>query len=364
MRKVLLVSCDGLGNGGVQAVIMGIVRNLHQEFLFDILLFTSETRFYDHEFETYGGKIIRIPRYEGESLIHRKLDFYIRGRHVYKKTKQVLLNYGPYDVIHCNDGYESALMIKAAAEVNIPIRIIHAHAIPEDSNIIVKAIENHRIKIIERYSTLMLGCSDEANRSFYLHPHKAKVINNPYNDQKFKPMKDKPIDKKTLTFVQIGSFSVIKNQLFSVKVIQKLRENGYDVRLEFIGFEDGDYKGLVEKEVENQGLSEYVTFLPGDADSPKVLSEASYLLMPSIHEGFGIVLIEAQAMGLKCFASDQIPRSTNCGGVEYLPLETNSWAESIIEDYKRTQGTHHIYNVEPFKMEKVAKNYKEIYAGE
>ena len=100
MRKVLIVSCDGLGNGGVQSVIMSIVRNLHHDFIFDILLFTSETRYYDHEFETYGGKIIRIPKYEGKSRIRRKVDYYIRGKHVYQQTKQMLIDYGPYDAIH------------------------------------------------------------------------------------------------------------------------------------------------------------------------------------------------------------------------------------------------------------------------
>ena len=58
-----MVSCEGLGNGGVQAVMMNIIRNMHKEYLFDMLLFTSEKRHYDDEFLTYGGKIYRIPRY-------------------------------------------------------------------------------------------------------------------------------------------------------------------------------------------------------------------------------------------------------------------------------------------------------------
>ena len=52
MKRVLMVSCEGLGNGGVQAVIMSIVRNLKNKYIFDILLFTDERRFYDNEFET------------------------------------------------------------------------------------------------------------------------------------------------------------------------------------------------------------------------------------------------------------------------------------------------------------------------
>ena len=51
MDKVLLVSCEGLGRGGVQSVIMSIVKGLSDKFIFDIVLFTSEKRYYDDEFE-------------------------------------------------------------------------------------------------------------------------------------------------------------------------------------------------------------------------------------------------------------------------------------------------------------------------
>lgn len=60
-KRVLMVSCEGLGNGGVQAIMMGIVRNLYTECHFDMLLFTSEKRYYDDEFLKYGGKIFRVP---------------------------------------------------------------------------------------------------------------------------------------------------------------------------------------------------------------------------------------------------------------------------------------------------------------
>ena len=68
--------------------------------------------------------------------------------------------------------------------------------------------------------------------------------------------------------------------------------------------------------------------MPGDADMPKLLSQSSGFLFPSLHEGFGIVLIEAQAMGVKCYASDTVPRATDCGCVIYLPLKDGAkvWA--------------------------------------
>lgn len=75
--KILQVSCGGLGNSGVQAVIMNICRNIPDAY-FDIILFTNERRYYDADFEMLGGKIYRIPKYEGSSRCRQKLDYYIR----------------------------------------------------------------------------------------------------------------------------------------------------------------------------------------------------------------------------------------------------------------------------------------------
>ena len=63
MEKVLMVSCEGLGNGGVQSVMMSIVRNLKNKYDFDMLLFTDERRYYDDEFEKIAGKCtFHLPR--------------------------------------------------------------------------------------------------------------------------------------------------------------------------------------------------------------------------------------------------------------------------------------------------------------
>jgi len=87
--KVLQVSCEGLGNGGVQAVIMGICRHM-PDVHYDIILFTSERRYYDDEFEMLGGKIFRIPNYEGLSKFRKKLDYYIRFFRIFMGTYEII----------------------------------------------------------------------------------------------------------------------------------------------------------------------------------------------------------------------------------------------------------------------------------
>ena len=49
-KKVLIVACNNLGIGGIQNVIMNIVRNLSDEFVFDVVCFDSDRTDFDEEF--------------------------------------------------------------------------------------------------------------------------------------------------------------------------------------------------------------------------------------------------------------------------------------------------------------------------
>ena len=98
-KRVLMVSCEGLGIGGVQNVMMNIVCNLSDEYAFDMLLFTDEKRYFDEEAEHYGV-IYRIPNKE------TRIDYYIRFFRIFYGTYK-LLKKNKYDVIHCNNDYAS-----------------------------------------------------------------------------------------------------------------------------------------------------------------------------------------------------------------------------------------------------------------
>lgn len=362
MKKILLVSCEGLGNGGVQAVMMSIVRKLHCEYKFDMLLFTSEKRFYDDEFLSYGGKIIRIPRYEGNSSLRARVDYYIRGHKLYRSVIEKIIENGPYDVIHCNDEFESAIMIKAAARLNIPIRIAHTHIITKHTNLLERLVNGYRALVIEKYATKKLGCSNRACESFYINSSNVLLINNTYDEAKFSKniLNKKP---NNLNIIQIGSFNYIKNQIFTIRVLNEIVKRYPKAKLRLIGFDMDNYLDDIRCEIGKLNLNDNVDVLPSDADTAALLSDSIALLLPSLQEGFGIVLVEAQAMGVCCLASTNVPDTANCGGVEFLKLEDGPevWAKKIINYYENKELFKKEFDVSRFGSKEVMTVYRKLY---
>ena len=191
---------------------------------------------------------------------------------------------------------------------------------------------------------------------------KYQIVNNFYNDDIFYPRNNKIEKNKVFTLVQVGAISNIKNQKFSIEVLDNIRNLGINAKLRIIGFDmDSKYKQLILNKITELSLKEYVEFYPGDTEIPNILSTSDCFIMPSYHEGFGIALIEAQAVGLHSFASDSIPLSTNCGGVEYLPLSLGSlyWATKIVDWFKCYKPD--TIDTSKYKISIVINQYKHLY---
>lgn len=355
-RRVLMVSCEGLGRGGVQSIMMGIIRDLSDVYHFDMLLFTDEERYYDKEFLTYGGKIIRIPNIRNKKAL--MLDQYL-----YKSVYRILKEEQPYVAIHCNNEYLSAPILKAAYKCAIPIRICHTHVVHHGTGFLRHLINSHRIHQIRKYATNLIGCSEEACKALYDKGY--KVINNFYDDKCFykRSYEDEP---SVIKLAQVGAISKNKNQLFSIDILKCLIDKGIEAHLSILGFDlDSDYRERINQEVRDKKLQNRITFLPGDANVAELLRTSSFYIQPSYREGFGIALVEAQAVGLHCFASSTIPKTTNCGGVTYIEINESPayWADIIIKWLKSSKVKTNAYDTTRYKHSIIIKEYKKLYTN-
>ena len=90
-------------------------------------------------------------------------------------------------------------------------------------------------------------------------------------------------------------------------------------------------------------------------------------LLPSRFEGLGIVLIEAQAAGLKCFTSaEKVPNEAKITNlVNYISLQKSAdfWAEQILRtknDHERKDQTEAIRNA-GYDIKTIIKELEKIY---
>ena len=361
-KKILQISCDNLGNGGVQAVIMAICREL-SDYEFDIILFKRNQRFYEEEFQRLGGKIFMFPNYTGKKRLLRIIDYVTRifrlPLYVYMLNKK----FGPYHVIHCHNYFESGLCNMGAYFSGIPIRIAHSHSVANPN-------ENFRSKLyttflrffINKFSNIKLGCSREAVNYLFGVSDENLVINNGVDLNKFNLKLYEYNIKNPYAFIHIGQYGVIKNQLFLLDVFKLIHDKIPQATLKLIGFGN---ENVIRVKIKKLDLEQCVTMYSHDVDRIKLLAQSTYMIFPSIIEGFGIALIEAQAMGVYCFASNSISKETDAGLIDYLSLTSGAkmWAKYILDFIKTYNLDLKLNNdqSEKFDVSRIMEKYRKLY---
>ena len=126
------------------------------------------------------------------------------------------------------------------------------------------------------------------------------------------PLSSRPLEKTTpppgvqLRVICTGSLIVRKGQRFLLEAVHRLKTQGLYVQVSFAG--NGPERDALLAQAQALGITEQVTFL-GNVDHAELLdsySEGRYdaFVLPSLHEGISIALIEAMSRGLPAIATD------------------------------------------------------------
>ena len=104
---------------------------------------------------------------------------------------------------------------------------------------------------------------------------------------------------------------------------------------------EGDLKPQIEKKVSDLKIEKKVFFLGARSDVYRFYQVFDAFIFPSLYEGFGNVLLEAQACGIQSFTSkDVVPQYANITPLlHYIPLsyDADHWKSIILthKDYQR-----------------------------
>ena len=303
MKKVLLIT-GSLKIGGLETVAMQIVRSLDKEkYRFDFLVYEQKKYEYEDEAISLGCRVIHM---EDEP----KHNYY----KYYKALKSIFKQYGPYDIVHAHTYFNSSIAVLAAKNSGVPLCIAHSHSIQRasDDKLSKKIVYNIMRKILNKSSDKFVACSLEAGNYVFGEKgfrEKGTVLLNPINMSKFsysekgreKIRSEFRIDNKQTIIGQVGRLSSGKNQKFLLDVFYEYLKNHKAVLL-IVG--EGDSYAELKEYAKFLNLEKLVIFTGRRLDVPDLLSAMDIFVMSSLHEGLGIVLLEAIANGLSCVCEE------------------------------------------------------------
>ena len=202
--------------------------------------------------------------------------------------------------------------------------------------------------MFRKYATDFIACSKSSGEFLFGDIKQITIINNSIDREKFRfNSQSREIYRKKwklndqLVIGTVGRLSKQKNTEFLLEIFREIHANKKNSTLLIVG--KGKQKDSLLKKAKDMSLEHAIRFLGVRDDIPDIMSAMDIFVLPSRFEGFGIVLLEAQVVGLPCFSSDKVPKETCISDyITYLSLDLspNEWAQKIMDanSVNREQG--------------------------
>ncbi len=313
-------------------MVMNHYRNIDKSKVqFDFLVHRSERGAYDDEIESMGGRIFRMCPIYPQNFVK------------YKKMLKAFFDEHPeYKILHSHMSELGCFAFEEAKKRNIPVRICHAHNAPNGFNL--KSIMREYFKLKMRpYITHMFMCGYTSGLWLFGKKNKDKFIqvNNAIDAEKFRYnneigcdiRKALNISEDSLVIGHIGRFNKQKNHRFVIDVFNEIYKMNNKAVLILVG--NGSLENEIKAKVKSLKLESNVLFLGVRDDIHKIVQCFDVFLFPSLFEGLGIVLIEAQAAGVPCITSENVvaKEAQVTSSLKYYPLERSAkdWAQQTLK---------------------------------
>lgn len=165
-----------------------------------------------------------------------------------------------------------------------------------------------------------------------------------YNDKLRKRIrKSMGFSDNDLVLGFVGRLEERKNPKFCLEILKRLRESKINARLLIIG--DGILMDQLKEYVRENKIDNICYFLGNLDEVSDWYSAMDIFLFPSITEGFGFVLLEAQASGLRVLSSDLVPKEAKVtNSVKNISINNiDIWLDNIStykhkDDYREKES--------------------------
>ena len=334
----VLYFVDRMLRGGIQSLVIDWVsrfdkKKIHVDFL---LLDDGNKYELEDKLKELGCKVYKL-----KGIWIRNPFDYVKYA---KAMNNFFKNHHDYKVVHMHSSSKNYMVLKYAKKYGIPIRVAHSHNTDfQTKNKFKKAVGNYFKKKLIFYATDYFACSKLAGEWLFgdkiVTSSKFKVIHNGVDLKKYafnSKIRNEirnlyKISENEIVIGHVGRFTEQKNHEFLIDIFNEYQNINSNSRLLLVG--TGILEESIKKKVQDLKIEDKVIFAGFRNDVNNYMQAMDLFVLPSIFEGLGLVLIEAQASGLPCFTSkDVVPKEAHVSNLlTFINLNNNSkeWANII-----------------------------------
>ena len=274
-----------------------------------------------------------------------------------------------YDLIHAHGMFNppAGLVAKLLSQkLNIPY-VVTCHG--SDINLLMENAKELYIDVLGNADKVIFVSNALLNKakSLSYSGTNAVVIPNGIDPKIFKPLDKEKIkrelglNKKVVGYV--GNLKYVKRADKFSEIFENI---ALKQEVEFLVVGDGELRENVEKECRQKSLKvKFVGRVPND-EVPYYMNAMDVMILPSRNEGFGAVIIEAQACGVPVVGSSNggIPEAIGNGGIAVEEGEDfeKRFADAVVELLKNPINSSYLRErALGFSWENIVKKEVKVY---
>lgn len=327
---------NGLHAGGIQSFLVSLHKEVDPEVVqFDYLVRYEGEGIYEPIVKSLGGHVFHVPY----SAKHP-----IRSR---RNLQSFFMNHS-YEIAHFHYGFfQDITPINIAKRFGVSTRIVHAHS----ANYRWRGVRERVFQMQHELNksrgvhlaTDRFACSAAAAQWFSFTngsldeewrfiPNGIETDKFVFDEQSRQDVRKRlEISPDSLCLGNVGRLSTAKNQLFLLDIFRKVLDEGQKADLMLVG--GGELDSQLREKAAQLNLGRSIHFVGETAGAAEYYNGMDVFVFPSEAEGLGMALVEAQANGLPCIASEAIPcEAIICETTKVLSLNRSAqeWADAII----------------------------------
>lgn len=323
-----------LNNGGAENRMMDVYRCIDPAVVtFDFAVLHEGEHFFDNEIRAMGSEKYVLPDPRSGLITN-----YVALVKFFREHR--------FQAVHTHVSWYGGVVLMAAKQAGVPVRIAHARAAATPNRRWKEKVVCNLGKILIAFSaTQRMAISQEAAENIFgkrvVEKDRYLYIPNAIDQKKYVVLTSAErvalreslgISTEKKAYVTVANFRKPKNHTFLLDVAKAMQKKCSDFVLYLIG--DGDLRSDIEKKITDLGLENNVLLMGSRGDVPQILCAFDGMIFPSIYEGLGGVVLEAQLVGIPAVVSSAIPKVVDVGidMVEFVSLGAppEEWANIIM----------------------------------